>query len=278
MLRYFWFIFLVCTAMAQTPQMVRFAPLPMVKSQKLLEQYLPMLGYLESKIDVKFEIIYTQNYADLIDKLGNGIVDIALLGPLPYVEATHRYPHIKPLVRFLDEKGNHSYTCSLFALKTHNTTLNNLRNASFALTQKYSTCGFLATQKILYDHNSSLQNNQYIFADSHTNAILQVILGNAQLGSAKSSIVEQYKHFDLQILATSQPFAGFLLVYQAQTLPIGVINAIKEELLALKPLSNPSHAHITQTWGNNLRYGVVPANDSHYDDIRTLLQTIKLPL
>jgi len=263
--------------MAQTPQIVRFAPLPMVKSQKLLEQYLPMLGYLESKIAVKFEIIYTQNYADLIDKLGQGMIDIALLGPLPYVEATHRYPHIKPLVRFLDELGNPSYTCSLFALNTHNATLNNLRNASFALTQKYSTCGFLATQKILYDHNSSLQNNQYIFADSHTNAILQVILGNAQLGSAKSSIVEQYRHFDLQILATSQPFSGFLLVYQAQTLPIGVINAIKEELLVLKPLSNPKHAQITQTWGNNLRYGVAPADDSHHNDIRTLLQIIKLP-
>ncbi len=263
--------------MAHTPQKVRFAPLPMIKSQKLLKQYLPMLGYLESKIDVKFEIIYTQNYDDLINKLGSGMIDIALLGPLPYVEATHRYPHIKPLVRFLDEKGNHSYTCSLFALNRDNATLNNLRNASFALTQKYSTCGFLATQKILYDHNSSLQNNQYLFADSHTNAILQVILGNAQLGSAKSSIVEQYQHFDLQILATSQPFAGFLLVYQAQTLPIEIINAIKEELLALKPLSNPSHAQMTHTWGNNLRYGVVPAHDSHYNEIRILLKTIKLP-
>jgi len=262
--------------MAQT-QTINFAPLPMVKSQKLLEQYLPMLKYLESKVNIKFNIIYARNYDDIIHKLGNAQIDLAFLGPLPYVEATSRYTHIKPLVRFLDPKGKSHYTCSMFKLIDNPLTLRGLHKKHFALTQKYSTCGYLATQKILYDYNSSLKQNPYRFVGSHTNAILEVVLGNSDIGTAKSSIVEQYSHFEIQTIAKSEPFPSFLLVYQNQKINPQTILQIKQALMQLTPLSNPKDANITKSWGKNLKYGVIAAKDSDYSIIRKLLKSIELP-
>ncbi|MEA2027420.1 MAG: PhnD/SsuA/transferrin family substrate-binding protein [Campylobacterota bacterium] len=258
-------------------QKVNFAPLPMVKSQKLIEQYMPMLHYLEKKLNIKFNIIYARDYDTLIDKLSRGQIDIAFLGPLPYVEATSRYPQIKPLVRFLDATGRDYYTCSMFRLKEHNITLDKITNRNFALTQKYSTCGFLATQQILNQYKTSLEKNNYIFIGSHTHAILEVILGKSDLGVAKSSIVDQYSHFKLKTVAKSDPFPSFLLVYQTQHIPTRTIEKIKEALLALHPLSKSSDANITKLWGKNLKYGVVEAKDSDYDSIRNILQSIELP-
>lgn len=256
---------------------INFAPLPMVKSQKLLEQYLPMLEYLEKEVSVKFNILYVQNYNELLNKLGTYQIDLSFLGPLPYAEASSRYPHIQPLVRFLDAQGKDHYTCTLFKLQDSPLDMQTLSNKNFALTQKYSTCGFLATQKILNDHNHSLTQNLYNFSGSHTNAILEVVLGNSDLGCAKSSIVHQYQHFGLKTLAISDPFPSFLLVYHTHNIPQKIINQIKEALMKLQPLSNSQDANTTQKWGKNLKYGVVEAKDSDYNTIRRLLQTIELP-
>jgi len=278
MVKYFIvFILLSSQLFTSDLQKINFAPLPMVKSQKLIEQYMPMLHYLEEKLDIKFNIIYVPDYNTLIDKLGRGKIDIAFLGPLPYVEATKRDANIKPLVRFLDARGKDYYTCSMFRLHENNLTLDGINNKHFSLTQKYSTCGFLATEKILNQHHASLKNNDYIFTGSHTHAILEVVLGKSDIGVAKSSIVEQYMHFNLQTIAKSEAFSSFLLVYQNQRVPYETIKKIKKELLELNPLHNPDDANITQSWGKNLKYGVVEAKNSDYDSIRKTLQSIELP-
>jgi phosphonate transport system substrate-binding protein len=277
MLRYIFLLTAIVTIGVAKVQTINFAPLPMVKSQKLLEQYTPMLEYLENRLDIKFNIVYVSNYDDILKKLGDHQIDLAFLGPLPYVEATSRYPYIKPLVRFLDARGADHYTCTLFKLHNRVFDLRSIKHKNFALTQKYSTCGFLATQNILHEHNNSLDNNLYSFLGSHTNAILEVVLGNSDMGSAKSSIVEQYSHFGLEVIAKSQPFPSFLLVYQDQRISKATIDKIQKALLALHPLDNAYDANTTRNWGKNLKYGVVEAKDSDYDTIRTLLKTIKLP-
>jgi len=270
------FFSLLCTHASSTKPSINFAPLPMVKSQKLLEQYMPMLEYLEKQLNLNFNIIYATHYDDIITQLGQGKIDIAFLGPLPYVEASSRYPQIKPLVRFLDAKGDDRYTCSLFKLK--NTTHSYpITNKHFALTQKYSTCGYLATQTLLLERNSSLEKNDFNFVGSHTNALLNVVLGKSDFGCAKTTIVDRYSHFDIQTIAQSAYFPSFLLVYQTKHLSFKTVQMIKDALLQLHPLENKTDANVTKKWGKNLRYGVIEAHERDYDAIREILKTMELP-
>ena len=256
---------------------IKIAPLPMVKSQKLLNQYIPMLKYLEKKTKLKYEIVYVGDYDKLIQKLINSEIDIAFLGPLPYVEITKRCKFIIPLVRFLNSKGEEQYNCSIFSRKNSFIDLKNLKDKKVALTQKYSTCGFLAVEQMLQNNHSSLKNNSYDFTGSHSNAILEVILGNYAIGGAKSSIVKSYEHIGLKILATSQKFPGFVFVAKSNHFSKKTINKIKKALLDLKPLTSKKDKEITKEWGKNLKYGVVEAKDSDYNTIREILKKIELP-
>ena len=256
---------------------IKIAPLPMVKSQRLLNQYIPMLRYLEKKTNLKFEIVYVSDYDQIIQKLIDSEIDIAFLGPLPYVEITKRCKSIIPLVRFLNSKGEEKYTCSLFSLDNSSLKLSKLRDKKVALTQKYSTCGFLAVEQMLQKNQNSLKNSSYNFMGSHSNAVLEVVLGNYELGGAKSSIVKSYQHIGLKILATSQKFPGFVFAAKSKNLSNQTLIKIKKALMDLKPLTSKKDREITKEWGKNLKYGVVEAKDDDYNIIREILQKIELP-
>ena len=89
-----------------------FAPLVTKDIEEINTQFLPMIKYLEKKLDVKIQIDYNSDYDALLEKFINGKIDITYLGPLPYLTLEERYPNTIPLVNFKNEKGEVSYTCS----------------------------------------------------------------------------------------------------------------------------------------------------------------------
>ena len=73
----------VPTAMAET---LVFAPLPMQNRETLIKQFRPMTDYLEKELDIKIEYSYAEGYNEIIKKFSNMEIDLAYLGPLPFVE------------------------------------------------------------------------------------------------------------------------------------------------------------------------------------------------
>jgi len=250
----------------------------MLQKEKVLRQIAPMLHYLEKPLGQFFSIDYSESYAEILENFQEKKIDLALLGPLPYVQLREKYPDAEPIVRFLDKDGKGTYTCSLITgIESGLSTTAALKGKRLALTQPPSTCGYLCSNALLQQAGLTVQNTEFRYMGNHQEVALAVIRGEFDAGGLKTSIGKQYAHLGLRFLAESKSFPGFLLVANKQTLSPEQITIIRDTLLQLRPLDNAAHAAQTRTWGMNVRYGATTALDSDYDIIRDALQNITIP-
>jgi len=95
------------------PSTLRFAPLPLEGRKVLLAQFRPMLAFLERSTGETFSILPLNDYESILSGLREDRIDLAFLGPLPYILLTEEGPQFEPLVRFLNAEGESEYRCAL---------------------------------------------------------------------------------------------------------------------------------------------------------------------
>lgn len=253
-----------------------FAPLPMEQPETVVKQVKPMLQHLEKATAASFRIEYSADYADILKKFSEGKIDLAYLGPLPYVALREKYPKAVPVVHFMEKSGKATYTCAI-VVAGDKVALNTLKGKRIALTQPLSTCGYLATDGLMRQAGTNLEQSKYRYLDKHDEVALAVARGEYDAGGLKTAIGKKYAHMGLSIAAETQALPGFALIANSQTLRPETIDAIRKTLSGLQPLKNSNDAEITKTWGDNIKYGAVPASDADYDAVRRLRARADIP-
>jgi phosphonate transport system substrate-binding protein len=252
-------IFFTSSLFALEPKKIHFAPLPM-KSKKKIEEFLPLVDFLETNLSLKVEINYQENYDDIIKGFMDGTIDIAYLGPLPYAILKSKYPHVKPIVTFKEEDGNTSYRCTLS--KFAKDTLDFSEPIKVALTQALSTCGYYSAEQLLQKNfGLSLQKQKYKYEMSHSKALLGVLKEEFLIASTSEKIAKRYETLGMQIIATSEPFPAFALVVNTKTLSNELITQISQALLKA-----PDETY--ESWSEALKYGVTPADVKLYEALK----------
>ena len=278
MLRALWLVILIgwCLPGAVFAlETVRFAPLPMENRETVVKQFRPLTDYLQQRLGISIEYVYADNYADILEKFRNGAIDLAYLGPLPYVELRASYPQAEPLVHFKEASGKTTYTCALVAFTDAEFPLKNLANKRVALTQPLSTCGYLSANGLLRRHGSSLEHNRYRYLGKHDAVALAVVQGQFEIGGLKTAIGKKYAHLGLSILDETGPLPSFAMTANKATLKPDLVNQIRHALIAVDP--DGKHRELLTGWGDNIRYGAIPANNANYDVIRELLGGVDIP-
>lgn len=247
-----------------------FAPLPVENIKTVFTQFNPMITYLEKLLDKKIIIDYNQNYADILEKFKQKKVDIAYLGPLPYIELKDKYPTALPLVHFKNNNGNAFYKCSIITFATNNTKLENIKNKKIALTQPLSTCGYLSVNALLEKSNNSLNNNKYSYLGKHDTVALSVVRGEFDFGGVKSSIAKKYSNLGLKELTKTGFLPGFALIGNQETLSLKTLQKIQTVMKNVKKEDS-------QNWGKNISYGCSEAKDSDYNTLRKAKKIITIP-
>lgn len=267
-------VFLVFFSFSLQAKTIKYAPLPMYKSELVLKQYQAMLNYLQKETKLNYEYVYYADYEKLLNAIAEGKVDIAHLGPLPYATLLQRKDHnSKPLVQLLDSKQKGTYTCSFF---THERNKNKQIFEPIALTQPLSTCGFLSVAHLLKSRSLDLSKLNYHYSGTHSHVVLDVILNDAKSGGVKTSEYLSYKHLGLYEIDKTDPFPGFLLV-ASKSLRQTEYEAIKHALLKLDPFNNPNDKELMKKWGTNVKYGAIEVDVSLYRHITKMLKQIKIP-
>lgn len=202
-------------------------------------------------------------------------MDLAYLGPLPYVELRARFERAEPLIHFNEASGKPMYTCAIVSFADSPLNLKDLKGRRIALTQPLSTCGYLSVNGLLQEHGSDLAHNRYRYLDKHDAVALAVIRGEFDAGGIKTAIGKKYTHLGLTILAETPPLPAFALVANTATLSKEKMEAIRVSLTGLDPAGSDKEMLIT--WGENIRYGAVIASDQDYNVVRKLKGNSVIP-
>jgi len=115
-------------------EILRFAPLPMESPETVASQWKPLLEHLEQSLGVRLQIDYSDEYQEILDKFAAGRLDLAYLGPLPYLRLKDRFPAAQPLVIFRESTGEPAYTCALIATAESELRTGQLKDRKIALT------------------------------------------------------------------------------------------------------------------------------------------------
>ena len=270
---------LVCTLFMASPvsaRPLRFAAIPLLNKADMIQQFAPFCDYIATITQRPVELVYYESYQTLLDALASNNLDLAYLGPLPYAALTSKNAGFEPVVRFINSDGSTSYTCALVTFGCY-TPRPGAEKPTIALTQPYSTCGYLYTQKLLKTRSIDIEKSNYYYTGHHTTCCLDVINGKAQLAGVKTSIARQYAKLGLRIIARSEPIPGFLLVANRHTLSTHAIEQIRAQLLQLDSRHNHNDVNIIAGWGDMLRHGIIKAKDADYQGIRELFQHTHIP-
>jgi phosphonate transport system substrate-binding protein len=265
---------------AHAAQVVRFAPLPLEHHKIVQEQFQGLADYLEEAAGVEIEWVRFTDNASIVAAFCAGRVDLAYLGPVPYVILSRDCPQARPLACVRDADGAAAYTCSLVVFGDSGLTLEGLKGVSFGLTQPYSTCGYLASSEMLATVGLTLDRdgNRFSYAGNHSEAALGVARGKYDVAGIKTSIAARYSHLNLNVIATSPPYPGFSLVANAATLDPGTLDRLQQALLRLDPATYPDLVERTKTWGDPVRNGTVPTEQCDYSRVAAALERLPWPI
>jgi phosphonate transport system substrate-binding protein len=259
---------------------VRFAPLPLEERGIIYEQFKGLVDYLAEETGLLFRWVHHGDYADILGEFRAGAIDLAYLGPLPYVILRRDTPHAEPLACFRDSDGAASYTCSLVAWGADRRLPEGLSGVHVGLTQPYSTCGYLAVSQMLASAGRSLgaDGNSFEYAGSHQAAALGVARGRYDVAGVKTAIARRYTHLGLETIATSSRFPGFTLVANTRTLSPDRIRRLRAALLDLDPSADAGLRARMGHWGRHIRNGAVPAARCDYAGVEAALAGLPWPI
>ena len=262
----------VFSAQAET---IRFAPLPMQSQETVIKEFRPLTAYLEQRLQVKIEYVYSNSYADILEKFRRSEVDLAYLGPLPYVELRSHCPEAEPLVQFKESSGQATYTCALVAFPDSGFDPAAAEKKKIALTQPLSTCGYLSTSGLMRRSGGSLERNYYRYLGQHDAVALSILRGEFDAGGLKTAIARKYAHLGIQVISETAPLPGFALIGNTKTLPADLLPRLRQELTALDPAGRDNA--MLSTWSDNIRHGTVAASNQDFQVVRALLTGTVIP-
>lgn len=247
-----------------------FSPLPMKDTKTIHFQFLPMIRYLEKKLKIEIKIDHNNTYDEIIKKFTLGKIDLAYLGPLPYLSLEKEYSYALPLVNFKNKKGESSYTCSLVSFISNYDSIEDIKNTKIALTQPLSTCGYLFVYDILKSFVTNIEENKYKYLERHDNVALSIIRDEFKFGGLKTDIAKEYYHLGLKELKRSKPMPNFVLVANSKTLNKNLILDIKKSLISVDK-------NELSSWDETIKYGVKETNIKDYTYLRNLINSTKIP-
>jgi phosphonate transport system substrate-binding protein len=252
---------------------VYFGVIPRDNPRILYEKYQPLLDYLADKTHYKFELVLKKNDEETVTALGSGEMDVALLGPLTYLEAHVRYGAAS-ILKSKGPDGAPSYKCVIITKKgSPIKSLADLRGKSVAFASFKSTSGNLIPRYLLANAGIHLSDlSDYENFNYHDSVVKAVLGGQYDAGAVRDAVARKYMRFGIEILAESAPIPTGPLVAGPGT-PYAVIKNIKRALLELDP-EDVNDAKILHRLDDDFRSGFTEATDRDYGGIRAKINAV----
>ncbi|MBF0566460.1 MAG: phosphate/phosphite/phosphonate ABC transporter substrate-binding protein [Nitrospirae bacterium] len=261
-------------ASARDGKKVYFGVIPRDNPRIIYEKYQPLLDYLAEKTPYTYELVLKKNYEETVKALGNGETDVALLGPLTYLEAHSKYGAIC-ILKPKGADGSAGYKSVI--IKRKDSLIKDpseLKGKSVAFAASKSTSGNLIPRYLLAGAGIHLSDlSGYANFDYHDSVVKAILRGQYSAGAVRDSVARRYMKYGIEIIAESGSIPTGPLVAGPKT-PPAVIESIKKALLELAHRGSGDRKILTLL-DEDLRNGFIEASDNDYVDIRKRFNAIE---
>ncbi len=176
------------------------------------ERYQILGKYLSEKLGVAVNFTSLSRYGNIVERFESEKMDGAFFGSFTYALA-HRQIGVEVIARPVNPDGTSTYHGYIFARRDSKIrTVAGMKGKRFAFVEYATTAGYLFPLAYFKEHGVN-EPQAYLgegfFAGSHDAAVLAVLEGGADIGSAKNTIYDQLAREnpriekDLIIIATS---------------------------------------------------------------------------
>ncbi|MBM9604847.1 phosphate/phosphite/phosphonate ABC transporter substrate-binding protein [Desulfopila inferna] len=236
------------------------------------ERYQPLVNYLTEATGIQTELHLEKTYKEVVNSLGKGKINFALLGPLTYLDARKRFD-ASPIAKSRTSRGE-SFFRSVIVTDTERNLdeISQLVNKKFAFSALWSTSGNLIPRYMLAWSGIHLDDLlEYQHYNYHDTVAKKVISREFDAGALRLSAAERYLPYGLKIIAVSDPIPTGPVVVSPHT-PYATMRKFQKALLAIAE-SEEGRA-ILKKLDPDLQGGFVAASDADYSQIRQMINDV----
>lgn len=263
---------LAVTGVARADQLpVVLAVHPYLSSQEIVTRLTPLADYLAGVLDRPVHVRVGRSYDEHLEAVGQDAVDIAFVGPAPYVTLVRKYGP-KPLLARLEIDGAptfHGYIVTREQSPIR--VLADLKGKSFAFGDRNSTMGHVVPHFVLHKAGVSMKDlSRHVFLGAHNNVALAVLAGDIDVGALKDEVYFKYRAQGLRAIAQTPAISEHLFVANANMSP-AMVAVLSKAMLNLK--NQPHGMEILRSLNSKLT-GMVAVNDSDYNGLRAIVDVV----
>jgi phosphonate transport system substrate-binding protein len=242
---------------------------PFLDRSELLRRFAPLADYVGERVGRPVEVRIAQDYEQHIEDIGNDRLDIALLGPAPYVVMRDRYGP-KPLLARLEVNGRPELMGHIVVREDSQLrSLEDLRDHGFAFGDPRSTMSSLVPRYLLLRVGIRERDFGFVLRlPGHQDVALAVLSGDVDAGAVKQEVLEAYRAQGLRSIAQSPPISEHLLVARNGLDP-ALVARLRDSLLEMG--QQPEGRRVMQGLQPGVT-GLVPVRDEDYASMREVLR------
>ena len=196
---------------------------PIANSEKLIEDTAPLHKMLGDEIGRPVEGFIATNYIGVVEALGTGTIDFALIPPFAYILANKK----NGTEALLTSIGKHDepgyYSVLIVRTDSGIEKVEDLKGKKVAFVDPSSTSGYIFPAVILKDHGIDIEKDiTYQFAGGHDKALQLLVNGDVDaIGTYEDAITKFAKEFPevtekVKVLQKSDLIPGITLVVSSK--------------------------------------------------------------
>lgn len=259
------------------PPAYTLAAYPTNDPKKVYDALKPLADHIAAETGWAVRMVVTRNYEEIVRRLSDGSVDIAMLSSASYVRFGPSVPGLSYVATYMEEEGGEItpfYRSVILCLADSAVKgLEGLKGKNFAFTDRYSTSGYIVPLLLLRDRGIDPETffGKVFFVGKH-DAVIGALKARSVEGGAVSSgtlaAAEAVEGAIFRVLATSEPIP-LDAIAAGKRVPQEHVKLLQEALRRLPPDSAPVKAvRVHLQWP---AAGFAVLGDSFYDPLRRAL-------
>lgn len=257
---------------SQSDNTVYFGVIPRDNPRIAYEKYQPLMDYLSEHSVYKYELVLKKSYEDTVNALGRGDINVALLGPLTYLEAHKEYGAICILKGVTVDGRPFDHSVIVTGEKSGIKKISDVKGRSFAFAATKSTSGNLIPRYMLAEHGIHLSElKEYKNFDYHDSVVKWILRGGYDAGAVSKVVADRYLPLGLRIIATSEPIPTVPVVIGPKT-PYVIAEDVRSLLLNLN--RTEEGRVVLEKLDPGFRGGFIEARDNDYEGIRKMINDV----